>query len=95
MTNRLSQETSPYLQQHAENPVDWYLWGEEAFRKDRNFKATFGSIPMAYRMPRSAPTTGIFPWPPNAQEIIRRDVFTPSPIPPPMLLEIKPPPAPR
>jgi len=30
MPNRLAQETSPYLQQHAENPVDWYPWGEEA-----------------------------------------------------------------
>src|SRR5258708_26712783 len=29
MPNRLAKETSPYLQQHAENPVDWYLWGEE------------------------------------------------------------------
>lgn len=30
-TNRLSREKSPYLLQHAENPVDWYPWGEEAF----------------------------------------------------------------
>ena len=30
MPNRLAQETSPYLQQHANNPVDWYAWGEEA-----------------------------------------------------------------
>ena len=29
--NRLVNETSPYLQQHAHNPVDWYPWGEEAF----------------------------------------------------------------
>ena len=29
--NRLSAATSPYLQQHADNPVDWYEWGEEAF----------------------------------------------------------------
>ena len=33
--NRLSQETSPYLLQHAENPVEWYPWGEEAFAKAR------------------------------------------------------------
>ena len=33
--NRLAQETSPYLLQHAENPVDWYPWGEEAFAKAR------------------------------------------------------------
>ncbi|HZT41329.1 MAG TPA: thioredoxin domain-containing protein [Chthonomonadaceae bacterium] len=31
--NRLAQETSPYLLQHAHNPVDWYPWGEEAFQK--------------------------------------------------------------
>ena len=29
-TNRLIHETSPYLLQHAHNPVDWYPWGEEA-----------------------------------------------------------------
>jgi uncharacterized protein YyaL (SSP411 family) len=33
--NRLAQETSPYLLQHAENPVDWYPWGEEALAKAR------------------------------------------------------------
>ncbi len=31
--NRLAEEKSPYLQQHAQNPVDWYPWGEEAFRE--------------------------------------------------------------
>ncbi len=35
MPNRLADETSPYLQQHAENPVDWYPWGDEAFEKAR------------------------------------------------------------
>ncbi|NNE10014.1 MAG: thioredoxin domain-containing protein, partial [Gemmatimonadetes bacterium] len=34
-TNRLARETSPYLLQHAHNPVDWYPWGEEAFAKAR------------------------------------------------------------
>jgi uncharacterized protein YyaL (SSP411 family) len=33
--NRLAQETSPYLLQHAENPVDWYPWGEEALARAR------------------------------------------------------------
>jgi len=33
--NRLGAESSPYLQQHALNPVDWYPWGEEAFEKAR------------------------------------------------------------
>lgn len=35
MPNRLSRETSPYLLQHAHNPVDWYPWGEAAFAKAR------------------------------------------------------------
>ena len=33
--NRLARQTSPYLQQHAANPVDWYPWGEEAFAAAR------------------------------------------------------------
>ncbi len=33
MPNRLIKEKSPYLLQHANNPVDWYPWGEDAFRK--------------------------------------------------------------
>ena len=32
MTNRLAQETSPYLQQHADNPVDWYAWNDDTLR---------------------------------------------------------------
>jgi len=35
MANRLAEETSPYLLQHRENPVDWYPWGEEALRRAR------------------------------------------------------------
>ena len=34
--NRLANETSPYLRQHADNPVDWYPWGEEAFARARD-----------------------------------------------------------
>jgi len=34
-TNRLARETSPYLLQHAHNPVDWYPWGEEALQRAR------------------------------------------------------------
>ena len=34
-TNHLATETSPYLQHHAHNPVDWYPWGDEAFRDAR------------------------------------------------------------
>jgi uncharacterized protein YyaL (SSP411 family) len=35
VANRLANETSPYLLQHADNPVDWYPWGEEALAKAR------------------------------------------------------------
>ncbi len=43
--NRLAQEKSPYLLQHAENPVDWYPWGDEAFEKaKRENKPIFLSI---------------------------------------------------
>jgi uncharacterized protein YyaL (SSP411 family) len=35
-TNRLIRESSPYLLQHAHNPVDWYPWGEEAFQKAKS-----------------------------------------------------------
>lgn len=43
--NRLAQEKSPYLLQHAHNPVDWYAWGEEAFAKAaRENKPIFLSV---------------------------------------------------
>jgi uncharacterized protein YyaL (SSP411 family) len=35
MPNRLARERSPYLLQHADNPVDWYPWGDEAFQRAR------------------------------------------------------------
>ena len=35
MANRLAKATSPYLLQHAENPVDWWEWGPEAFAEAR------------------------------------------------------------
>ena len=44
-TNALSRETSPYLLQHAHNPVNWYPWGEEAFEKaKREDKPIFLSV---------------------------------------------------
>jgi uncharacterized protein len=44
-TNRLARETSPYLLQHAHNPVAWYPWGEEAFAKaKKEGKLVFLSI---------------------------------------------------
>ena len=36
MANRLADESSPYLLQHADNPVDWYPWGPEAFSRARS-----------------------------------------------------------
>jgi len=45
MTNRLANESSPYLLQHATNPVDWYPWGDEAFeRAKKQDKPIFLSI---------------------------------------------------
>lgn len=45
MPNRLQYEDSPYLQQHKDNPVDWYPWGDEAFKKAKEeHKAIFISI---------------------------------------------------
>jgi hypothetical protein len=45
MPNRLASEKSPYLLQHAHNPVDWYPWGDEAFEKAaREDKPVFLSI---------------------------------------------------
>ena len=38
--NRPSNETSPYLLQHAANPVDWYGWGDEAFEAARTLDRT-------------------------------------------------------
>ena len=43
--NHLRNEKSPYLLQHAHNPVDWYPWGEEAFEKaEAGDKPVFLSI---------------------------------------------------
>src|SRR4029077_7055792 len=45
MANRLGAESSPYLLQHAANPVDWYPWGDAAFeRAHREKKPVFLSI---------------------------------------------------
>ncbi len=45
MTNKLSTENSPYLLQHAENPVEWYPWGSEALeRATKEDKPIFLSI---------------------------------------------------
>ena len=51
MPNRLAHENSPYLLQHATNPVDWYPWGEEALEKARRddkpiFKCGLRGLPL-------------------------------------------------
>ena len=40
MPNRLAQESSPYLLQHANNPVDWYPWGDEALETGKKKKTS-------------------------------------------------------
>src|SRR5262245_36792606 len=46
MANRLARESSPYLLQHADNPVDWYPWGAAALRlarkQDKPFRLSIG-----------------------------------------------------
>ena len=49
--NRLTEEKSPYLQQHAHNPVDWYPWGEEAFEKARARGQTDLSLHRLFHLP--------------------------------------------
>jgi Protein of unknown function, DUF255 len=52
---RLAEEESPYLLQHAHNPVDWYPWGEEAFAKaKRENKPIFLSVGYSTYAARSA-----------------------------------------
>ena len=48
-TNRLIHEQSPYLLQHAHNPVDWFPWGAEAFDKaEKEGKLIFLSIKFSF-----------------------------------------------
>ena len=42
-TNELINESSPYLLQHAHNPVNWYPWGEKAFTKSKSMKTKCSS----------------------------------------------------
>ena len=56
MTNRLAGENSPYLLQHAENPVDWYPWGEEALARARDLALAPASPPELMTWPATVPT---------------------------------------
>ena len=51
MANHLSSETSPYLLQHADNPVDWYPWGEEALSLARVQKQTYPTFNWLFCLP--------------------------------------------
>ena len=50
MSNALIKERSPYLRQHAQNPVDWLPWGEAAFekarREDKPVFLSIGPLPL-------------------------------------------------
>ena len=41
MSNNLSKETSPYLLQHKNNPVEWYSWNDESLKKSKRGKQTY------------------------------------------------------
>ena len=43
-TNKLIDETSPYLLQHAHNPVNWFPWGDEALKKQKKKTNLFLSV---------------------------------------------------
>src|SRR6478609_5845211 len=62
MPNRLASETSPYLLQHAENPVDWHPWGDEAFARAREERPDVDAI----YMDAVQAMTGQGGWPLNA-----------------------------
>ena len=50
MTNRLTREKSPYLFQHAQNPVEWFPWGKEAFEKGATGKQTDFSLDRLFHL---------------------------------------------
>src|SRR5919205_3686925 len=65
MPNRLASETSPYLLQHKDNPVDWYPWGDESFiciKVDREERPDVDAI----YMDAVQAMTGAGGWPLNA-----------------------------
>ena len=59
--NRLAAETSPYLLQHADNPVDWYPWGEQALLAANSSAAAELSTHSTSRAPLCAARTAHAP----------------------------------
>ena len=51
MPNPLAHETSPYLLQHADNPVDWYPWGSEALQRRPGRKTSDLPLDRLFRLP--------------------------------------------
>ena len=51
MANRLANATSPYLLQHAENPVDWWEWGPDAFAEARAPERPGAAVRRVRRLP--------------------------------------------
>ena len=49
--NRLINEQSPYLRQHAYNPVDWYAWGDEALARAQSRKQTHPAVDRIFGVP--------------------------------------------
>lgn len=64
VANRLINEKSPYLLQHAYNPVDWYAWNDEAFKK-----AKAEDKPIFLSMSQSLPLI-LFKYPFGVKEVI-------------------------
>ena len=50
-SNRLIDETSPYLLQHAHNPVDWFPWGPEALQRSRDLNKPILLVHRLFRLP--------------------------------------------
>ena len=50
-SNRLSGESSPYLRQHAHNPVDWYPWGEEALARANKYRSAHLALSGLFGVP--------------------------------------------
>src|SRR5437763_1218160 len=57
MANRLAGETSPYLRQHQENPVDWYPWGDELLEQASQLTESLGRAALL-EAPAGAPLPG-------------------------------------
>ncbi len=66
MANRLASATSPYLLQHADNPVDWWEWGPEAFAEAerRNvpvlLSVGYAACPWCHEVPRLVAVSGLW-----------------------------------